>query len=183
MEKGEHELAVPVGVGDHMLGPRGATITLVEYGDYERPECGAAYFVVRALQREMAGSMRFVFRNFPMRDLHPRAELAAYAAEAVAQQGQFWEMHDLLFEHQEQLSESSLLGYAYESGADVQEVMIAIATGDPRRRVESDVSGGAASGVTTAPAFFFNGRRYEGDVELESMYANAKALGPRSKGD
>jgi len=180
---GAMSLAVPVDLNDHVLGPSGAAVTLVEYGDYESTDCGMAYLVIRTLQREFGGTIRFVFRNFPMAILHPQAQIAAHTAEAVAQQGQFWEIHDLLFEHQNQLTESSLLGYAYEAGADVQEVVAAIASGEPGRRVRNDVAGGVKSGVTAAPAFFINGVRYQGEVELIGEYLRANDAGSGSDGE
>ena len=103
---------------DHIQGPAEAAVTLVEYGDYECPYCGAAYPIVKDLQARMGDKLRFVFRNFPISTSHPHAEQAAEAAEAGAAQGRFWEMHDTLFEHQEALEDDDLLLYAVEIGID-----------------------------------------------------------------
>jgi protein-disulfide isomerase len=96
-------LTIPVAKDDHIQGPASAPVTLVEYGDYECPYCGAAYPIVKAITRHFGSKLRFVFRNMPLTEMHPHAELAAEAAEAAAAQGKFWEMHDALYEHQSEL--------------------------------------------------------------------------------
>src|SRR5207244_640749 len=112
-------LAVPVdGDRDHIQGPADAPVTLVEYGDYECPYCGAAYPIVNELQARMGESLRFVFRNFPITTSHPHAEQAAEAAEAAAEQRRFCEMHDLLYENQRRLSDQDLHAYADQLGLD-----------------------------------------------------------------
>ena len=108
-EAEETRLAVPVGARDHIRGRTDAPITLVEYGDYECPDCGSAGPVVRGLRRQLGDRLRFVFRNFPRVEIHPHAQRAAEAAEAAAAQGKFWEMHDLLFEHQQALDDEHLV--------------------------------------------------------------------------
>src|SRR5436309_8230465 len=102
-------LTPPVSAGDHIAGPDDAPVTLVEYGDYECPYCGMAYPIVKRAQRELGNCLRFVFRNFPLAESHPHARLAAQAAEAAAAQGRFWEMHDMLFEHQYALETEELV--------------------------------------------------------------------------
>src|SRR6187402_2647073 len=109
-------LTMPVGARDHVQGPAEAPVTLVEYGDYECPHCGRAYPIVKAVQKRLGTQLRFVFRNFPLSNAHPNAE----AAEAAAAQGKFWEMHDLLFEHQDALEREDLLRYAADLGLDVK---------------------------------------------------------------
>src|SRR6266568_856135 len=112
-------LAVPVSRDDHVLGPQTAKITLVEYGDFECPNCGQAYPAVKILRRHFGERVRFVFRHFPLREVHPHAELAAEAAEAAGAQNKFWTMHDLLFENQLQLKAKSLRQYAVKANLDL----------------------------------------------------------------
>jgi protein-disulfide isomerase len=163
----EPRLAVPVGSDDHIMGPDGAGITLVEYGDFECSYCAQAAPVVGELRRLFGDELRFAFRNMPLSELHPHAERAAEAAEAAALQGRFWEMHDLLFEHRTDLSDAALLRYAAQAGADASAVADALGLGTVRTKVERDVEGGIRSGVTGTPTFFVNGTRYEGSWSLE----------------
>jgi protein-disulfide isomerase len=121
-------LAVPVGPEDHVIGPANAPITLVEYGDYQCPYCGQAYPITQALIQEFGPDLRFVFRNLPLSHVHPRAQAAAEAAEAVGLQGKFWQMHDLLFENQQDLSAAALLEYARQAGADIGSSNLAVLT-------------------------------------------------------
>ena len=116
----EPMLSVPVvDDRDHIQGPAVAAVTLVEYGDYECPYCGAAFPIVKRIQRQMADRLRFVFRNFPITTSHPHAEAAAESAEAAAVQGHFWEMHDLLYENQRQLTDPALRSYGEKLGLDL----------------------------------------------------------------
>jgi protein-disulfide isomerase len=150
-----------------MAGPDDAAITLVEYGDYQCPYCGKAFPIVQALQRRFEGSLRLVFRNLPLTNVHPYAESAAETAEAASLQGKFWEMHDLLYEHQDDLTEPALLRYATEAGIDVTELTTAIAGGGPRERVQNDLNSAIRSGANGTPTFFINGLRYDGTWRLE----------------
>jgi protein-disulfide isomerase len=163
----EVRLAVPVGPEDHVAGAAKAAITLVEYGDYECPYCGEAYPIVQELQRSFGESLRLVFRNLPLANVHPHAEQAAEAAEAVALQKRFWQMHDLLYEHQDDLADRSLLRYAEAAGADVAEVAEVLASRATRDRVQGDLAGGIRSGANGTPTFFVNGRRYDGSWGFE----------------
>src|SRR5688572_30795959 len=104
----------PVSEHDHSAGPDNAPVTLVEYGDYECPYCGRAHPILHSLQRKLGDQLRFVFRNFPLREAHPHAQHAAEAAESAGAQGKFWEMHDILFEHQDALEDLDLIRYAEE---------------------------------------------------------------------
>jgi protein-disulfide isomerase len=160
-------LSIPVGPEDHASGPPDAKLTVVEYGDYQCPYCGQAYPIVEKLRRTFADSMRFVFRNLPLADVHPNAEAAAEVAEAVAQQGKFWEIHDTLYENQGDLSAAALLRYVEEVGADVKEATTEIAKGGPRQRVEADFEGAIRSGANGTPTFFVNGERYDGSWAYE----------------
>src|SRR6266850_2481085 len=110
--RGGPTLVLPVGDRDHAQGSVNAPVTLVEYGDYECPYCGRAYPIVKAIQEKLGERLRFVFRNFPLSEMHPNAENAAEAAEAAADQGKFWEMHDAIFEHQRALEPPHLVALA-----------------------------------------------------------------------
>src|SRR5271165_3448730 len=112
-------LAPPVSARDHTEGPANAPLTLVEYGDYECPYCGAAYPILKEVQARLGDALRFVFRNFPLAEMHPHALLAAEAAEAAGGQGHFWPMHDTLFEHQNALGLAQLRGYAKKLRLDL----------------------------------------------------------------
>src|SRR5215510_10635581 len=129
-------LKVPVGPDDHRQGPENARVTLVEYGDYECPHCGRAYPIVKAIQKRLGKDLRFVFRNMPLRNAHPNAELAAEAAEAAAAQGKFWEMHDALYENQARLSPPFVSELARSLGLDVKRFDTDLRAGRFRERVE-----------------------------------------------
>jgi len=163
-------LSIPVGPDDHASGPLDAKLTLVEYGDYQCPYCGQAYPIVERLRADFVDSMRFVFRNLPLAEVHPHAEAAAEVAEAVALQGKFWEIHDTLFENQRDLSDKALRRYIDEVGADVDEAMKAVADGGPRERVEADFESAIRSGANGTPTFFVNGVRYDGSWQYEPFF-------------
>jgi protein-disulfide isomerase len=156
------QLTPPVGADDHVAGAQDAPITLVEYGDYECPYCGMAYPIVKAVQRELGGRLRFVFRNFPLAETHPHARDAAQVAEAAAAQGKFWEMHDTIFENQQALEDEDLIGYAKSLGLDAERVARELEAGTYAKRVRDDFRSGVRSGVNGTPTFFINGQRYDG---------------------
>ena len=162
-------LTLPVGARDHAQGPETAPVTLVEYGDYECPYCGRAYPIVKALQRHMGGSLRFVFRNFPISEIHPHAAKAAEAAEAAGERGKFWEMHDLLFEHQKALGVEDLAGYAQRLGMDLDAFADQLGRGAFEPRVREDFMSGVRSGVNGTPTFFINGARHDGSWDLPTL--------------
>lgn len=168
-------LTLPVGERDHVAGPETAAVTLVEYGDYECPYCGAAYPVVKEVQSEMGEDLRFVFRNFPINSAHPHARRAAEAAEAAAAQGRFWEMHDHLYEHQDALEDDDLLAYAAELGLDVDRFARDLESDAYADRVHEDFMSGVRSGVNGTPTFFLDGTRYEGSWEREPLLAALEA--------
>ncbi len=172
----EARLAVPVSASDHSRGPEDAAITLVEYGDYECPYCGEAYPIVEEIIRTFGDSLRFVFRNLPLAEIHPHAERAAEMAEAVALQGQFWPMHDLLYEHQRALGDDALAGYAVQAGANIDQVKADLTEGAPRRRVESDFEGAIRSGANGTPTFYVNGARYDGTWTYEPFSEHLKSV-------
>jgi formate-nitrite transporter family protein len=160
-----------VSARDHIEGNEDAPVTLVEYGDYQCPYCGAAHPVIKRLQKSLGKKLRFVFRNFPLTDSHPYALLAAQAAEAAALQGKFWGMHDLIFENQEQLEPEVLPAWAKEIGLDVNQFAKAVSEGTITKRIEEDYASGLESGVDGTPSFFINGTRYEGEDEYDSLRA------------
>ena len=163
------QLALPVSEHDHIQGPAGAPITLVEYGDYECPYCGEAYPIVKDLQKELGDRIRFVFRNFPLTTAHPHAQNAAEAAETAAMQGRFWEMHDLLYENQEKLDEAALIGYASKLGLDVSRFKIELSGHAHAARVREDFMSGVRSSVNGTPTFFINGARHDGSFDFDTL--------------
>jgi protein-disulfide isomerase len=171
-------LVPPVGPSDHALGSPEAPATLVEYGDYECPYCGAAYPMIKLLQQSLGDTLRLVFRNFPLSQAHEHAMLAAQAAEAAGVSGEesFWRMHDQLFEHQNALEPMDLVSYAKEVGLDATQFRRDLESGTFAPRVRSDFRSGVRSGVNGTPTFFINGQRYEGDhtqLALETALRNA----------
>jgi protein-disulfide isomerase len=158
---------------EHMTGPNSAPLTLVEYGDFECPYCGMAYPIVKSIQQRLGERLRFAFRHFPLKEPHPHAEHAAEAAEAAGEQGQFWAMHDMLYEHQDALDDASLAGYAAAVGADGQVVADAIDEATYVKRVRDDFRSGVRSGVNGTPTFFINGERYDGAWDNEAAFLGA----------
>jgi len=164
-------LLLPVGPRDHIQGPANAPVTLVEYGDFECPYCGAAHPIIKKTQEIMRDDLRFVFRHFPLTQVHPHAQAAAEAAEAAGSQGQFWEMHDLLYENQPRLDALHLVRYAEERGLDTVRFVRELKEGVYQGRVREDFMSGVRSGVNGTPAFFINGIRYDDSWELEPLVA------------
>ncbi len=162
-------LRIPVSDEDHSIGPKNAPLELVEYGDYECPFCRRARGVTQQLTEELGDDLLYVFRNFPLAEIHPHAMNAAKAAEAAGLQGQFWEMHDMLFENQENLDDESLLSYATAHGLDPRQFVRDMNNSKVEKRILSDFQGGARSGVNGTPAFFINGFRYDGDWSYDSL--------------
>jgi protein-disulfide isomerase len=156
---------------DHLLGPRTAPVTLMEYGDYECPHCQRAHFVLQDLFEVMEDQFRLGFRNFPLAQIHPHAQRAAEAAEAAGAQGSFWEMHDLLFERQDALEDEDLVAYAAELGLDLDRFQLELMQGDYTDRVREDFLSGVRSGVNGTPTFFINGVRHEGPWDVETLAA------------
>jgi Na+/H+ antiporter NhaA len=174
------DLADPVDVErDHIRGPADSLVTLVEYGDLECPYCGQAEPVVRELLRDFT-DITYVWRHLPLDDVHPHARMAAEATEAAHAQGAFWEMHDLLFEHQDALRLSDLVGYAEQLGLDTATFADEVRRRAHAARVSSDVDGADLSGVSGTPTFFVNGRRHHGAFDLETLSAAVKAAGARA---
>jgi protein-disulfide isomerase len=160
---------VPVSERDHVQGPDTAPVTLIEYGDFECPYCAAAHVIIKEVQRIMGDQLRFVFRHFPLTQIHPHAEQAAEAAEAAGAQGHFWEMHDLLYENQPRLDTPHLVLYAQELGLDIRRFVRELQDGVYREVVRRDFLRGVRSGVNGTPAFFINGVRYDGSWDFPPL--------------
>jgi protein-disulfide isomerase len=164
---------------DHVRGPIDAPVTVVEYGDFECPYCGQAEPVVRELLRDF-GDVRYVWRHLPLNDVHPRTQLAAEAAEAAADQGAFWEMHDLLLVNQDALGPSDLIAYAEQLGLDIEGFTNALRTHAGAARVAEDVDSADLSGVSGTPTFFINGRRHYGAYDTATLSAAVRVAGARA---
>jgi protein-disulfide isomerase len=169
-------LTVEVGPGDHIRGgPDVAPLTLVEYGDYECPYCGAAYPIVKEVERIFGEELRSVFRNFPLGDVHPHAFQAAEAAESADAQGRFWEMHDRLYENQQRLHKEDLLSHAQILGLDVARIEADLDEHAYEARVRNDFLSGVRSGVNGTPTFFINGVRHNESYDLETLLRSLRA--------
>jgi protein-disulfide isomerase len=164
-------LTQAVSAHDHAEGPADAPLTLVEYGDYQCPYCGAAYPVVKRLQKTLGKKLRFIFRNFPLTQVHPYALIAAEAAEAAALQDKFWKMHDLLFEQQTLLKPEIIPLWAEGIGLDLEKFGSDIKQGVVEERIKEDRHSGIRSGVNGTPTFFINGTRYDGSPDYASLLA------------
>jgi protein-disulfide isomerase len=166
----EAVLTMPVAEDrDHIQGPADAPATLVQYGDYECPYCGAAYPIIKEVQARMGERLRFVFRNFPISTSHPHAEQAAEAAEAAAAQGKFGERHDLLYENQRRLRDEDLRAHAETLDLDVGRFDQEMAEHVHAARVHEDFLSGVRSGVNGTPTFYVNGVRHDDSYETEVL--------------
>ena len=161
-------LAIPVSSQDHVQGQAQAAVTLVEYGDYECPYCGEAYPILKAVQRAMGDQLRFVFRNFPLAEMHPHAVRAAEFAEAASGLGKFWQAHDMLYENQAALRDEDLYAYGLRLGLDTDVVAEGL-DGRFDRKIQEDFAGGIRSGVNGTPSLFINGFRYDGERDVDSL--------------
>jgi protein-disulfide isomerase len=164
-------LTVPLSGRDHVIGPETASVTLLEYGDYECPFCRAAEGSVEQLLQVAGDEMRYAYRHFPLSQIHAHAQQAAEAAEAAAEQGEFWEMHRLLFARQDRLGLRDLLGYAAALGLDVRRFATELEAHVHAPRVREDFMSGVRSGVNGTPTFFVNGRRHNGGYDVGSLLA------------
>ena len=168
-------LKVPVTPEDHIQGDPEAELTLLEYGDYECPHCGRAYGIVKQVQKHFGRRLRFVFRNFPLAQIHPHAQNAAETAEFAGAHGRFWEMHDLIFENQDRLGSPLLFALTEELGLDPQALRDALTAGEFEPRVRRDFLSGVRSGVNGTPTFFVGEHRHDGPWEFESLVAALEA--------
>ena len=171
-------LAVPVSERDHSQGPATAAITLVQYGDYECPYTRQSTWVVQAMQQELGDQLRFIYRNFPLTEIHPHALHAALAAEGAAAQGKFWEMHDYIFHHQHTLADADLEHFAEAVGLDLQQYRRDMREQRALARIEEDVEGGERSGVQGTPTFYINGVIYRGSWEHDALLAALQSARP-----
>ena len=164
------KLRIPINDKDQKAGDEKAKVILVEYGDYQCPHCGAAHPLVKQLLKEYGRKILFVFRNFPLQEAHPAAMMAACSAEAAGVQKKFWEMHDLIFEHQDELDENDMTPFAGAIHLDLKEFKHDVQSRDIVQKVESDFEGGIRSGVNGTPTFFLNGNRLNSyDASYESL--------------
>jgi protein-disulfide isomerase len=165
------ELKIPVTSKDHIQGEENAPAILVEYGDYECPHCGHAYPIVKKVQKHFGKKLAFVFRNFPLNEIHPHAEAAAEAAEFAGSQGKYWEMHDGIFENQTSLSLPMLMELAESVGLPQKGLQDSLTSREFAQHVKSDFIGGARSGVNGTPTFFLNGERFYAPADYEDLVA------------
>lgn len=170
MSKNSNNTSKPTNTGvaiekikDHKKGNSEAKVALVEYSDFQCPACGVYYPIVKKLVDEYGDKIEFTYKNFPLRNIHKNADLAARAAEAAGMQGKFWEMHDMLFENQKDWSEkeagSIFNNYAKKIGLNVDQFKKDIASEDVKAKVQNDFDGGVSSGVNYTPSFFVNGKK------------------------
>jgi len=160
---------------DHVQGNSNAAIELVEYGDYQCPHCGRAYGMIKYVQQKMGDDLKFIFRNFPLSEMHPDAAAAAIAAEAAGLQNKYWEMHDILFENQVNLEPEALFVYAKKIGLNLPKFKEDIQSDALSAKVEADLESGVRSGVNGTPSFFVNGKKYDGDWEGREFTRYLKA--------
>jgi protein-disulfide isomerase len=166
----------PVTSRDHIQGDEHAPITLVEYGDYECPHCRQAHPIVKRVQKHFGKRLKFVYRHFPLNEIHPNAEAAAESAEFAAAHERFWEMHDGIFENQRALGLPLLAELAESLGLSAADLQDALATSKYTERVREDFLGGVRSGVNGTPTFFINGHRHDGPFEREDLVQAIGAL-------
>jgi Na+/H+ antiporter NhaA/predicted DsbA family dithiol-disulfide isomerase len=164
---------------DHVRGPADAPVTLVEYGDFQCPYCGQAEAVIRELLADF-GDVRYAWRQLPLIDVHPWAQVAAEASEAAAAQGAFWEMHDLLLQHQDALQPRDLIGYAEQLGLDADRFTDELRKHTHAPRVAEDIDGADLSGVSGTPTFFINGRRHYGAYDIGTLSAAVRTARARA---
>ncbi len=169
-----HSLFVLPSIQDHIQGLLSASVVLVMYGDYACFQSASAYRLIRAVQQQLSSSFEendvcFIFRHFPQIQIHPHAQRAAEAAEVAAMQGQFWQMHELLFIHQQALENGYLVEYANRLGLDIPRFLQDLSKGVYVERIIADIQGGYRSGIEAAPALFINGIRYHDRWNVEQL--------------
>lgn len=168
-------LLLPIGDQDHVFGPTSAPLTLVEYGDYECPACGTLYLELKEVQKKLQSRLRVVYRHYPLVGIHPHAQDAAEAAEAAGAQGRFWDMHEILFGHQQALKRHHLLAYAEQLGLDVDRFRRDLAGRVFEDRVREDFRSGVQNGVYSTPGLFLNGVRHQGAQDQQSLITQLTA--------
>jgi len=161
---------------DHFQGNNTAPLTLVEYGDYECPYCQKAYYIIKEAQKQFGDNLKFVFRNFPLTEIHPYAFHAAIATEVAGAQGKFWEMHDILFENQQNLEDNYLLEYADELDLDIKKFETDLSNKKFVQKIEKDYVSGIESGVEGTPTLFINGKKFNGNWMGEEFIEAMRSL-------
>jgi protein-disulfide isomerase len=180
-DRSSSSLLVPPSTQDHSQGVLSATVVVVMYGDYQCSRSAAVYRLIKAIRRELTVSfgedyLCFIFRHFPQIQIHPQSLRAAQAAETAAAQGQFWQMHDSLFNHYQELGNGYLVEYANQLGLDIPQFLQQLSQQTHLDRINQDVESGIRSGVTDAPALFINNIRYTGRWKMTELMAAMIAL-------
>jgi protein-disulfide isomerase len=165
------QLLLPIHAEDHVYGTESASFTLVEYGDYECPDCGRLFSIIRELQAALGERLRIVYRHYPLGGIHPAAQEAAEAAEAAGAQGHFWQMHDVLFQNQNALARKNLLAYAERLGLDSDRFNRELKKRVYEERVREDFRRGVQNGVYKTPGLFLNGVRHDGAWDRDILLA------------
>jgi len=163
-------LLLPIHAEDHVYGAESAVYTLVEYGDYQCPDCGRLFVIIRELQTMLGERLRIVYRHYPLGGIHPDAQQAAEAAEAAGAQGRFWEMHDLLFQSQNALKRKNLLAYADRLSLDRDRFSHELKKRVYENRVREDFRRGVQNGVYKTPGLFLNGVRHDGAWDRDTLF-------------
>ncbi len=171
------QLTLPVRACDHIQGSIGAPIVLVEYGNYQCPNSGQAYGIVKEIQRRLGHQLCFVFRHFPLTQIHPQAQKTAEAAEVADEQGKFWQMHNTLFEHQQALADADLVEYAIVLGLNIPRFLREMSGHIYAERVQEDLRSGVTSGVSGTPTFFINSFRHRSTWSFERLLAAIEEVG------
>ncbi len=162
-------LKPPFSKADHYKGDLESAVQLLEYGDFQCPHCGAAHPMLKKIEKRFGSRMLFIFRHFPLSELHPYAKIAAIASEAAARQGSFWEIFDLIFENQSRLNREMLLGLAKSLHLNLKKFQTDLEDPALAEKVESDFESGILSGVNGTPSFYINGEKYNGPYTFESL--------------
>lgn len=166
-------LSILPSIQDHIEGKLNATVMLVMYGDYQCSQCAEVYRLIKEIQQLSVSLgenyLCLIFRHFPQRQIHPHAQRAAEAAEAAAVQGQFWQMHEMLFNYQHELGDGYLVEYANHLGLNIRQFLQDLSRGVHIDRINADIEGGIQSGVTVAPALFINGIQYTNQWNIEEL--------------
>lgn len=164
-------LRPPVNNTDHIKGDLNAPATLVEFGDYQCPYCGASHPVLKEIEKQLDDRLLFVYRHFPLSNIHAMAVPAAMAAEAAGRQGKFWAMHDLIFDNQDVLMRNDVLIFARQLGLNIARFKIDLLDKSLSLKIESDFESGVRSGVNGTPSFFINGTKHNGPSDFVSLLA------------
>lgn len=168
-------LKAPITPHDHILGSANAPVTLVEYGDYECPHCGAAHPIVKLVLEHFGRDIRYVFRHFPLSQVHPNAHVAAESAEFAGAHRRFWDMHDAIYENQDRLGLPLLMALSGALGLSEASLREALVNGTYADKVKGDFLSGVRSGVNGTPSFFINGRRHDGSYAFADLAAAVEA--------